>query len=59
MIMQKEGKRLTESKTMMKLPREIESGRKKSNRMCLDLRSMEVRDKFEKHEEKPELFWSF
>ena len=41
---------LTESKTMMKLPREIEGGRKKSNKICLDLRSVEVRDKFEKHE---------
>lgn len=59
MIVQKEGQRLTESKTTMKLPRQIESRRKKSNRMCLDLRSMEVRDKFEKHEEKPELFWLF
>ena len=29
MIVQKEGQRLTESKTTMKLPREIESGREK------------------------------
>ena len=50
MIVQKEGEMLTESKTMMKLPREIEGGRKKGNKICLDLRSVEVRDKFEKHE---------
>lgn len=41
---------LTESKTMVKLPREIEGGREKSNKICLDLRSMEVREKFEKRE---------
>jgi len=50
MIVQKEGEMLIEGKTIMKLPREIEGGRKKSNKICLDLRSIEVRDKFEKHE---------
>lgn len=50
MIAQKEGEMLTESKTMVKLPREIEGGREKSDKSWLDLRSMEVREKFEKRE---------